>query len=83
MAVREGVIAVLLHQGVGLGAFNAMPPQKAMHALYECCNSVVVAGDLARGRPYASHESLFRRADALLFSLSEDSIDAILQAYPT
>ena len=53
-----------------------------MHALYECCYSVILAGDLARGRPYADHDALFRRADALLFSLSETSIDDILQAYP-
>jgi len=71
-----------MHQGVGLDAFNEMPPQKAMHSLYECCNSVVLARDIAQGRPYSSHEALFRRADTLLFSLSEDSVDAILPAYP-
>ncbi|TGD83945.1 2-oxo-4-hydroxy-4-carboxy-5-ureidoimidazoline decarboxylase [Mycolicibacterium sp. CH28] len=73
---------VLLHQGIGLEAFNELPDRKAVHALYECCNSVTLARDLARGRPYADHSGLFRRADALLFSLSETSIDDILQAYP-
>jgi 2-oxo-4-hydroxy-4-carboxy-5-ureidoimidazoline decarboxylase len=73
---------VLLHQGIGLDTFNRMPPHKAMHALYECCNSVVLARDLADGRPYVSHDDLFRRADALLFALSESSVDTILQAYP-
>jgi len=73
---------VLMHQGLGLDAFNKMAPRKALHALYECCNSVVLAGDLARGRPYADHTDLFRKADALLFALSEESVDAILQAYP-
>jgi 2-oxo-4-hydroxy-4-carboxy-5-ureidoimidazoline decarboxylase len=73
---------VLMHQGIGLAAFNELRPQKALHALYECCNSVVLAGDLARGRPYDSHDALFRRADALLFALSESSVDTILQAYP-
>ena len=73
---------MLMHQGVGLDAFNCLPSGKALHALYECCNSVVLAGDLAGGRPYASHDDLFRRADTLLFALSEDSIDTILQAYP-
>lgn len=73
---------MLLHQGIGLDAFNALSTKKAMHALYECCNCVVLARDLARGRPYADHDALFRRADALLFSLSEESIDSILQAYP-
>jgi 2-oxo-4-hydroxy-4-carboxy-5-ureidoimidazoline decarboxylase len=73
---------VLLHQGVGLEAFNALPERKAMHALYECCNSFILARDLARGRAYADHDALFRRADALLFALSESTIDQILDACP-
>ena len=73
---------VLLHQGIGLDAFNAMPMRRAVHAVYECCYSVPLAADVARGRAYDSHDQLFRQADALLFGLSEDSIDSILQAYP-
>lgn len=73
---------MLLHQGVGLDTFNELSTRKAIHALYECCNCVTLARDLARGRPYADHDSLYRRADSLLFSLSEQSIDTILQAYP-
>jgi 2-oxo-4-hydroxy-4-carboxy--5-ureidoimidazoline (OHCU) decarboxylase len=71
-----------MHQGIGLDAFNGLSLRKAVHALYECCNSVTMAGDLAKGRPYPNHDTLFRRADALLFALSEESIDDILQAYP-
>lgn len=71
-----------MHQGLGLEAFNELPTRKAVHALYECCNSVTMAGDLAKGRPYADRDALFRKADALLFSLSESSVDDILQAYP-
>jgi 2-oxo-4-hydroxy-4-carboxy-5-ureidoimidazoline decarboxylase len=71
-----------MHQGIGLDAFNAMPMRRAVHAVYECCYSVPLAADLARGRPYFNHNSLFRQADTLLFGLSEDSIDSILQAYP-
>lgn len=71
-----------MHQGIGLDAFNAMRTQRAVHALYECCYSVPLGADLARGRPYADHDHLFRRADDLLFSLADASIDAILQAYP-
>lgn len=71
-----------MHQGIGLEAFNAMPMRRAVHAIYECCCSVPLAADLARGRPYRDHDSLFRAADALLFGLSEESIDTILQAYP-
>jgi OHCU decarboxylase len=71
-----------MHQGMGLDAFNELKPGKALHALYECCNSVTLAGALATGRPYQCHDELFRRADALLFALSESSVDTILQAYP-
>lgn len=74
---------MLMHQGLGLEAFNAMPQRRAVHAVYECCCSVSMAADLARGRPYENREALFREADALLFALGEASIDAILQAYPS
>ena len=71
-----------MHQGVGLEAFNAMPMRRAVHAIYECCSSVPLAADLCRARPFSAHDDLFRAADALLFGLSEESIDTILQAYP-
>jgi 2-oxo-4-hydroxy-4-carboxy-5-ureidoimidazoline decarboxylase len=73
---------VLLHQGIGLDAFNGLPERKAVHALYECCNSVTLARDLANGRVYDDHDALFRRADALLFALSERAVDQILEACP-
>lgn len=73
---------MLMHQGIGLAAYNDMPIRRAVHAVYECCCSVPLAADLARGRPYANHDELFRQADALLFAMSEASIDSILQAYP-
>ena len=71
-----------MHQGIGLDAFNALPERKAVHALYECCNSYALARDLAGGRPYADHDALFRRADALLFALPEEAVDQILDACP-
>lgn len=71
-----------MHQGIGLDVFNGMPLRRAVHAIYECCYSVPLAADLARARPYPNHDALFRQADRLLFGLSEDSIDSILQAYP-
>ncbi|MGV0744250.1 2-oxo-4-hydroxy-4-carboxy-5-ureidoimidazoline decarboxylase [Mycolicibacterium sp. XJ870] len=71
-----------MHQGMGLEAYNALPLRRAVHAVYECCYSVPMAADLARGRPYSRHDALFRQADTLLFSLGEHSIDKILQAYP-
>jgi OHCU decarboxylase len=70
-----------MHQGMGLDVFNEMPMRPAVHALYECCYSVPLAADLARARPYADHDALFRKADQLLFALAEPSIDSILQAY--
>lgn len=73
---------VLLHQGIGLDAFNALPERKAVHALYECCNSMTMARHLTYGRPYSDHDALFRRADALLFALPESAIDQILDACP-
>jgi len=76
------MMSVLLHQGVGLEAFNRLPTRKAVHALYECVNSVAMAVDLAKTRPYADHAALYRAADAVLFALSEDSIDDIMAAHP-
>ena len=71
-----------MHQGMGLDVFNEMPMRRAVHAVYECCYSVPLAAELARGRPYADHDALFRQADRSLFGLAEESIDSILQAYP-
>ena len=71
-----------MHQGIGLTAFNAQPERRTVHALYECCNSLGLARELARGRAYNDHDALFRRADALLFSLPDQTIDEILEAYP-
>ncbi len=73
---------MLLHQGIGLDVFNTLPMRRAVHALFECCYSVPLAAEIARARPFASHDQLFRTADSLLFGLGEESIDSILQAYP-
>lgn len=59
-----------------------MPLRRAVHAVFECCYSVPLAADLARARPFESHEQLYRCADSLLFAMSEESVDSILQAYP-
>jgi 2-oxo-4-hydroxy-4-carboxy-5-ureidoimidazoline decarboxylase len=75
-------VGVLLHQGIGLAAFNALPERRAVHALYECCNSMTMARHLAYGRDYEDHDALFRHADALLFALPEPAIDQILDACP-
>lgn len=71
-----------MHQGIGIGTFNVMSEKRAVHALFECCNHVGMARDLVRDRAYDSHDALFRRADALLFSLPDTAVDSILEAYP-
>lgn len=71
-----------MHQGIGLEAFNALPERRAVHALYECCNSYTLARDLAQSRPYEDHDALFRRLDALLFAMSEECVDHILDGCP-
>lgn len=71
-----------MHQGIGLEAYNLLPMRRAVHAVYECCNSVPLAEALARSRPYPDHDSLFRTADALLFGLGDGSVDEVLQACP-
>jgi hypothetical protein len=76
------IVPVLLHQGIGIEAFNDLPTRRAVHALYGCANSLTFAAELDRERPYSSHDALFRRADALLFALPEDAIDDILAAHP-
>ena len=60
-----------MHQGMGLTTYNTLPMRRAVHAVYECCGSVPLAADLARGRPYADHDALFRRAEALLSDIGE------------
>ncbi len=59
-----------------------MPERKAVHALFECCNSMTMARHLSYSRPYDDHDAIFRRADALLFALPESAIDQILDACP-
>lgn len=73
---------MLLHQGIRLDAFNVMPKRQAVSALFECLFSVPLAADVAQARPFDSHDALFRCADRLMFGLSQESLDTILQAYP-
>ncbi|MDV2477032.1 2-oxo-4-hydroxy-4-carboxy-5-ureidoimidazoline decarboxylase [Rhodococcus zopfii] len=73
---------MLLHQGIGLGAFNALSRRGAVHALYECCASLGWANPVAAGRPYASHTELFARADAVLVTLDETGIADALDCHP-
>ena len=74
---------MLLHQGIGLDAFNAMPDApgraRASTSAATACRWPPIWHARA---PFDSHDELFRCADALLFGLSEESVDSILQAYP-
>lgn len=73
---------MLMHQGIGLGAFNALSRRGATHALYECCASLTWAQEVAAGRPYASYPDLFARADAALFSARDAEIAEALDCHP-
>lgn len=73
---------MLLHQGIGLGAFNALSRRGAVHALYECCASLGWANPVAAGRPYASHTELFARGDAVLVTLDEATLGEALDCHP-
>ncbi|MGL4306215.1 MAG: 2-oxo-4-hydroxy-4-carboxy-5-ureidoimidazoline decarboxylase [Mycobacteriaceae bacterium] len=72
---------MLLHQDIGLEKFNEEPRYKAVHALYECCNSVTWATHVADSRAFADHNVLFTCADDELFALSESAIDVIVQGH--
>ena len=74
---------VLLHQGIGLDAFNGMPFRRAVHCVFECCYSVPLAADLARARPFDCHDRLFRFADTLLFGLAVFAVASIVPALNT
>lgn len=74
--------AVLIRRDIGLDGFNELPTRRCVHALYACCNSVAMAAELARARPYPARDALFSKADAALSALSEQSVEEIMQAYP-
>lgn len=72
---------MLMHQGIGLAAFNALSRTHARHALYECCCSVVWADKIVDARPYDSYDALLANADAELTALSDTDIETVLQGY--
>lgn len=66
---------MLMHQGIGLDGFNALPRTRAVHALFECCCSVMWAQKMADARPFASRADLVARADLELLALSPQDLD--------
>ena len=57
--------------------------RRAVHALYECCSSVPLAADLARARPYADHDALFKQAEQLVFEAYPDGCDELARTNRT
>ncbi|MBF6333965.1 2-oxo-4-hydroxy-4-carboxy-5-ureidoimidazoline decarboxylase [Nocardia transvalensis] len=71
---------MLMHQGLGLDRFNALPRSRAVHALYECCCNVTWAEKIADGRPYPDREALFAAADVELLALSRADLQRALDS---
>lgn len=72
---------MLMHQGLGLDHFNQLSESRAVHALFECCCSVVWSRKVVDARPYESYDALFARADHELSLLSEADITDALQCH--
>ncbi|CAM2823317.1 2-oxo-4-hydroxy-4-carboxy-5-ureidoimidazoline decarboxylase [Skermania piniformis] len=68
-----------MHKGIGLAEFNALPPGRAVHALYECCGNVTWARKIAAARPFASQAELIRLAERELTALSPGDLE---RAFP-
>lgn len=66
---------MLMHQGIGLDRFNAMPQARAVHALYECCCNVTWAARVAQGRAYRDHDALLAAVERELLALSPADLD--------
>jgi 2-oxo-4-hydroxy-4-carboxy-5-ureidoimidazoline decarboxylase len=71
---------MLMHQGIGLEQFNAMPQSRAVHALFECCCNVTWANKVAEARPFANHQELVSMADKQLFALSDEDVERIFDS---
>ncbi|TSD95587.1 OHCU decarboxylase [Skermania sp. ID1734] len=66
---------MLLHKGIGLDTFNALPRSRAVHALYECCCCVTWAQKVADARPFASYADLLNTAEEELGEVSPSDVD--------
>jgi OHCU decarboxylase len=52
-----------------LAWLNSLPPKEAAKAFVQCCGSKRWAGEMVKGRPYASFETLIARANEVWWSL--------------
>lgn len=92
--MNNGVrVAVVLHagrgsvlmaelDGLGLAAFNLLPPDEAESTLTACCSSRRWARMVLDGRPYSAAEDVYRVADSALSELAERDIDEALAGHP-
>lgn len=68
---------MLMHKGIGLERFNAMPRGRAVHALYECCCCVTWAQKVADARPFETYEDLHAKSDIELLAFSQNDLDRV------
>ena len=71
---------MLMHKGIGLEQFNAMPDGRAVHALYECCCNVTWAQRVAQARPYPDHSAVYEMAEIELLELSRPDLDRVFDS---
>ena len=71
---------MLMHKGIGLDQFNAMPAGRAIHALYECCCNVTWATRVAQARPYDDHNAVFEQSEIELLELSRSDLDRVFDS---
>ncbi|WP_054816746.1 2-oxo-4-hydroxy-4-carboxy-5-ureidoimidazoline decarboxylase [Nocardia arizonensis] len=71
---------MLIHRGIGLDRFNALPRARAVHALYACCGNVTWATTIADARPFTDRDTLLAAADLELLALSRADLDRALDA---
>lgn len=68
--------------GLGLAAFNSLPPDEAESALMACCSSRRWARMVVDARPYASVDEVYSAADSALDELAQRDIDEALAGHP-
>jgi len=73
-------VGMLMHKGIGLDQFNAMPEGRAVHALYECCCNVTWAQRVAQARPYLDHNTVFEQGEIELLELSQTDLGRVFDS---
>jgi 2-oxo-4-hydroxy-4-carboxy-5-ureidoimidazoline decarboxylase len=65
-----------------LDEFNALPFEKALSTMLDCCGSEAWAVEMAAGRPYKSTEAIEEAADTQWWRLGEFGWLEALRAHP-